>query len=54
MLISVVPYKGVASRVTSECVRRQDSKWSQDPFSLRKGKLTLAPYLLVFLSLMKA
>lgn len=53
MLIDIIPYKDVANSVTSECVRRQDSKWGQDPFSLKKGKLMLAPYLLVFSSLIK-
>lgn len=51
VMIGGLHEEDVANSVASGYVRGQDSKGTQVAFFPRKGKLTLAPYLLTFSSL---
>lgn len=52
-MMGVIHQEDMAKSVASEYVRGQNSKGAQDPFSPKKGKLTLASNLLAFSSLSK-
>jgi len=51
--MGVIHQENVANSVASEYVRGRNSQGAQDPFSPKKGKLTLAPNLIAFSSLSK-